>query len=157
MADESNRRAPVILVAGAAVALLLVGGLYLASRWTSSPAPVAAKPLPMGPKEQAYAQQIHFSEPKMSRAANFLNQEVTFIFGSISNDGESPLRQVEITLAFQDPFKQVILRDKQRLIGPNAEPLGPHQHRDFQLNYETLPSTWAQTYPTIQITGLDLQ
>jgi hypothetical protein len=49
------------------------------------------------------------------------------------------------------------LRDTQRLFGATAVPLAPNQRRDFQLGYETLPVQWNQAYPTIRITGLQLQ
>ena len=157
MDQETRGRAPIVLLAGALVVLLLLGGVYLLTRMTPAPVPIAEKPLPMGPAEQAYAQQIHFLSPQMSRAANFLNQEVTFMFGTISNDGPRAIRQIEVKLEFHDPFNQVVLRDTQRLFGPGAEPLGPRQQRDFQIGYEHMPATWNQAYPTVQITGLDLR
>ncbi len=157
--EEEKSRAPLIIAIGVAVMLLVLGGVYLLGGF--KPAPVVKqapeKPLPMGATEQAYADHIHFSAPTMSRAANFLNQEVTFVFGTVSNDGPRPIRQIEITLEFHDPFNQVVLRDTQRLFNTDAGPLAPNDHQDFQLSYETLPGTWAQTYPTIKITGLDLQ
>ncbi len=67
------------------------------------------------------------------------------------------IRQIEITLEFHDVFNQVVLRDKQRLFSPTAVPLAPNDRRDFQLGYETLPAQWNQAYPTIRITGLQLQ
>jgi hypothetical protein len=96
-------------------------------------------------------------EPKVARAANFLNQEVTFVFGTVLNNGPRPIRQIEITLEFRDPFNQVVLRDMQRLFSPTAVSLAPNERRDFQLGYETLPAQWNQAYPTIRITGLQLQ
>jgi len=114
------------------------------------------KPLPMGPSEQAYASQIHFLEPKMSRAANFLNQEVTFIFGTMENGGNRRIKQIEITLEFHDPFNQVVLRDKQRLFSQYDAPLAAGQRRDFQVGYEHISAQWNNVYPTIRITGLDL-
>src|SRR5437879_5192119 len=69
--------------------------------------------------------------------------------------GEAASR--EITLEFHDPFNQVVLRDKQRLFSATAAPLAPNDRRDFQLGYETLPVQWNQAYPTIRITGLQLQ
>jgi hypothetical protein len=158
MPEEEKSRTPLVLGIGALAVLVVIGGLYLVGHFTPAPTPEAPeKALPMGPTEQAYANQIHFSAPTMSRAANFLNQEVTFIFGTVSNDGPRPIRQIEITVEFHDPFNQVVLRDTQRLLNPAAGPLAPNDHQDFQLSYETLPATWAQTYPTIHITGLDLQ
>jgi hypothetical protein len=111
----------------------------------------------MGPAEQAYVPSIQFLEPKVGRAANFLNQEVTFVFGTVLNNGSRNVKQIEVTLEFHDVFQQVVLRDKQRLFGPNAVPLGPQDKRDFQIGDETMPAQWNQAYPTVHITGLDLQ
>jgi hypothetical protein len=155
--EEPKSRAPIVLVVGLVAAALLIGGVYLVGHFTPSSAPAAVQTPPMGPAEQAYAPQIHFLEPKLARAANFLNQEVTFVFGSVSNDGPRPVGQIEITLEFHDQFNQVVLRDTQPLFTPNAIPLAPNEHRDFQLDYETIPIQWNQTYPTIQITGLQFK
>jgi hypothetical protein len=157
MLGEEKSRAPIVLLVGAVAALLLIGVFYLVGRLTPTPTKAVEQPLPMGPAEQAYVPQIQFLEPKVARAANFLNQEVTFVFGSVLNNGPRPIRQIEVTLEFHDPFNQVVLRDKQRLFGPNAVPLAPHERRDFQLGYETLPVQWNQAYPKITITGLQLQ
>jgi hypothetical protein len=157
MSEESNRRGPVVLLVGVVAATLIIGGLYVAARLTPAPAPVVEVPLPMGATEQAYVPQIQFLEPKVARAANFLNQEVTFVFGTVQNNGSRGIKQIEITLEFHDVFNQVVLRDKQRLFGPNAVPFASNDQRDFQLGYETLPAQWNQAYPTIRITGLQLQ
>jgi len=157
MDDEPKSRAPIVLLVGAAAALLLIGAFYLVGRLTPPPPKAVEQPLPMGPPEQEYAPQIKFLEPKVARAANFLNQEVTFVFGTVLNNGPRPVRQIEITLEFHDVFNQVVLRDKQRLFSPTAVPLAPGDRRDIQLGYETLPAQWNQAYPTIQITGLQLQ
>lgn len=155
--DEEKSRAPVVLGVGAAAALVLIGLFYLLGRLAPAPTKAVEQPLPMGPAEQAYVPQIQFLEPKVARAANFLNQEVTFVFGTVLNNGSRPIRQIEVTLEFHDPFNQVVLRDKQRLFSPTAVPLVPNQRRDFQLGYETLPVQWNQAYPTLRITGLQLQ
>lgn len=155
--DEEKSRAPVVLGVGAAAALVLIGLFYLLGRLAPAPTKAVEQPLPMGPPEQAYIPQIQFLEPQVARAANFLNQEVTFVFGTVLNNGSRPIRQIEVTLEFHDPFNQVVLRDKQRLFSPTAVPLAPNQRRDFQLGYETLPVQWNQAYPTLRITGLQLQ
>jgi hypothetical protein len=111
----------------------------------------------MGPVEQAYAPQIQFLDLKVARAANFLNQEVTFVFGTTVNNGPRAIRQIEVTFEFHDVFNQVVLRDKERLFSPTAAPLAPNERRDFQLTYETMPAQWNQASPTIRITGLALE
>lgn len=157
MMDDEKSRAPIVLLVGAAAVLLLIGIFYLVGRLTPAPAKVVEQSLPMGPAEEAYVPQIRFLEPQVARAANFLNQEVTFVFGTVLNNGARPIRQIEITLEFHDPFNQVVLRDQQRLFSPTAAPLAPHQQRDFQLGYETVPVQWNQAYPTVRIVGLQLQ
>jgi hypothetical protein len=154
--SAERSRLPVAFVAGLVIVTILIGAAVLLSRYSSPSGPEALKPLPMGPSEQAYAPQIHFLEPKMSRAANFLNQEVTFVFGTLQNGGNRRVQQIEITLEFHDPFNQVVLRDKQRLFTKYDAPLAPGQQRDFQVGYEHLPAQWNNVYPTIRVTGLDL-
>lgn len=149
---------PVAFIVGLVIVTILVGGAVLLNHFSSPAGPEMVKSLPMGPSEQAYAPQIHFLEPKMSRAANFLNQEVTFIFGKIENGGNRQIRQIEITLEFHDPYNKIIvLRDTQRLFSPKAEPLAPGEQRDFQIGYETISAQWNNIYPTIRITGLDFK
>jgi hypothetical protein len=157
MSEEKNSRAPMVLLVGVAALALLIGGVYLVSYLTPAPAKVRVQALPLGPAEQAYVPQIQFLEPKVARAANFLNQEVTFVFGTVQNNGSRSIEQIEVTLEFHDVFHQVVLRDKERLFGPNAAPLVPSQHRDFQIGYETIPVQWNQAYPSIRITGLALK
>lgn len=144
-------------VAGIVVVSLLVGVAVLINHFSTPAGPAVVPPLPMGPEEQAYAPQIHFLEPKMSRAANFLNQEVTFVFGTVENGGQRSVRQIEVTLEFHDVFNQVVLRDKQRLFAPHAVPFLPGQRRDFEIGYEHISAQWNQAYPTIRVTGLDLK
>ncbi len=153
--SAERSRLPVAFGAGLVIVTLLIGGAVLLSRYSTPSGPEVLKPLPMGPAEQAYAPQIHFLEPKMSRAANFLNQEVTFVFGTLENAGNRRIQQIEITLEFHDPFNQVVLRDKQRLFAPGQAPLAPGQQRDFQVGYEHVSAQWNNVYPTIRITGLD--
>ena len=153
---EEKSGFPVAFGIGIVVVLLLVGGVILATRFTRSKAP-AAQPLPFGAAEQAAAARIHFQNPQMAQASNYLNQEVTYVAGVISNDGVDAIREVEVQFEFHDPFNQVILRETRRLLGPGAKPLGGGQRADFQITLEYVPAEWNQQYPTIRITGLQLQ
>jgi hypothetical protein len=154
--SEERSRVPATFLVGIVIVLLLIGGAVLWSRYSAPVANEEDKPLPVGPEELAYASQIHLLEPKMSRAANFLNQEVTYIFGTVENGGNRKVKQIEITLEFHDPFNQVVLRDRQRLFLPTAPPMLPGQQRDFQVPYEHVSAEWNNVYPTIRVTGLIL-
>jgi hypothetical protein len=154
---EERSRLPIAFLVGIVIVTLLVTGAVLYSRYATPAGAEIDKPLPMGSAELAYAPQIHFLEPKMSRAANFLNQEVTFVFGTVENGGDRKIKQIEITLEFHDPFNQVVLRDTQRLFLPNASPMLPGQQRDFQVGYEHISAQWNNGYPTIRVTGLSFK
>jgi len=151
---EERIRMPAAFLAGLIVVALLIGAALLVNRLWKPAIPESEMPLPVGPAEQAYIPQIQFSDPKMSRAANFLNQEVTFIFGTVENTGNRPVRQVEITLEFHDIYGQMVQRETHRLMGTRAAPLAAGESRDFQLSFDHISEQWNQVYPTIQVTGL---
>ncbi len=151
---EERSRLPIAFLVGIVIVAVLVGGAVLWSRYSTPSDSAPEKPLPMGPTEEAYAPQIHFLEPKMSRAANFLNQEVTYVFCTVENGGDRKIQNIEITLEFHDPFNQVVLRDKQRLFLPTAPPFLPGQQRDVQIPYEHISAEWNNVFPTIRVTGL---
>jgi hypothetical protein len=151
---EERSRLPVAFLIGIVIVGLLVGAAVLYSRYAKPAESEDDKPLPMGPAETAYAPQIHYLEPKMSRAANFLNQEVTYVFFTVENGGDRKIHQIEITVEFHDPFHQVVLRDKQRLFLSTAPPFLPGQQRDVQIPYEHIPAQWDMVFPTITVTGL---
>jgi len=157
--EDTSRGSPTVLIVGIVGMIAIIGLVYWASRYV--PAPIAPPEIPvsMGPAEQDYAPHIEFEAQaqQVSRATNFLNQEATFVFGTVKNNGPRPVRQIEVTLEFHDVFKQVVLRDKERLFSPDAIPLETDHMRDFQITYETMPAQWDQAYPTIHITGLNLQ
>jgi hypothetical protein len=151
---EERSRLPMAFLVGIVVVALLVGAALLFSKYSKPAESEDDKPLPMGSSETAYAPEIHFLEPKMSRAANFLNQEVTYVFCTVENSGNRKVHQIEITLEFHDPFHQVVLRDKQRLFLPTASPFLPGQQRDVQIPYEHIPAQWDMVFPSIKVTGL---
>ena len=157
MSDQEKKEFPVGFAVGVVVVLVLFGGLYLATRETGSPKAIVEQHLPLGPAERAYAQQIRFVDVKMSRAANFLNQEVTFVFGTLANDGGRTIRDIEVTLEFRDMFNQVVLRDTRRLFGRRVAPLEGGKSREFQLTYEDIPDDWNRQYPSIRVAGLVLE
>src|ERR1700680_4112851 len=125
MESDDKKRLLVSFLAGLAIVLLVGGGIvYFLSRTKPSGGSAAEQPLPFGTAEQAYGGHLHFLNPQMSRLANFLNQEVTYISGTIANDGARDVREIEVTLEFHDPFNQVVLRERRRLLGSRAQPLG---------------------------------
>jgi hypothetical protein len=154
---EERRGIPVFLMIGAVLMVVIVGVVYWASKYAPAPIKQAEIPVAMGPAETEYVPHIEFLEPNVARATNFLNQEATFLFATVKNNGNRPIKQIEVTLEFHDVFQQVVLRDKERLFSPNAIPLEPTRMRDIQVTYDRMPAQWNQAVPTIHITGLAFQ
>lgn len=157
MEIEEKRDFPLALLLGIGVMALLLGGLFFLTRESPQPAARTPQRLPMGPEEEAYAGQIQFSELRMSRAANFLNQEVTFLFGMVKNNGTRKVREIELTIEFQNLLNQIVLRETRRVIGKQAAPLEAGEAREFQLTFEQVPDDWNRHVPTLRISGLLLE
>lgn len=138
--------------------LILAAGLVLLSRATRPRRPDASQKPPFGPTEQAYAPQIHFQSGEMSQSSNLLNQEFTYVAGTVTNGGNRAVRALNVNFEFHDPFNQVVLRDAQILVDPAGQRLGPGQSRAFQVTLGAhLPSEWNREYPLIRITGMILE
>src|SRR5580692_9735615 len=156
--STERRRFPIAFLAGAIVMALLFGGFYLLTRILGSSGPATAVKLPFGPAEQAYADRIHFNDLHMSRSTNMIKQEFTYVTGTMSNDGVQAIAAMEVTVEFRDGLNQVILRDSQFTIAPQADPpLNAGLSREFQVTLEHVPAEWNQQYPSIRVTGLVLQ
>lgn len=136
------------------VAVLLAAVWLISSREAKEAAPV---PLAWGEPEKAYAPRIRFTEIQMSRAANFLGQEVTIIAGFVENVGNQTILEMECAVEFRDFSDQPVFRDTVRLFGKQVPPLDAGRRRDFQFNFEKVPGSWNQQHPRFHITGLSLQ
>jgi hypothetical protein len=154
---EERSRIPIAFGAGLVIVLILFGGVFLLTRKLHSNGPSPEVKLPFGPVEQAYAERIHFTDLQMAKATNFLNQEFTYVAGTMANDGVRDIKAMDVTIEFRDPFKQVILKDSEHLIGPDTAALTAGQKGTFQVSVEHLPAEWNHEYPIIRVTGLVLQ
>jgi hypothetical protein len=157
-ARTSRSQFPLAFAAGACVVMLLGAGLVVTTRLLQRHGPTASGvKLPFGTAEQAYAAHIQFQDIHMARSSNLLNQQFTYIDGTVLNYGPRTVGALGVALEFHDPFGQLILRDTERLIEPVAKPLGPGQSRDFEVTLEYVPAEWNQQYPAIRVTGLILE
>lgn len=154
---EERSRLPIAFAAGLVIVAILFGGIFLLTRKIHSNAPAAAPNLPFGSVEQAYAERIHFTDLKMAKASNFLNQEFTYVAGTMTNEGVRDIKAMDVTVEFRDPFKQVILKDTEHVIGPDTAVLTAGQKGTFQFSVEHLPAEWNHEYPIIRVTGLVLE
>jgi len=154
---EEKSGFPVAFIAGAVIVLILAAGAALLIRRTQPTGIAAATKLPFGPQEQSYASRIQFQAIQMAHSTNFLNQEFTFVAGTIVNSGDQAIAGLQVTIEFHDQFNQTVLRDTEMVIPPTAQPIPAGQMRDFQVILERIPSDWNRQYPSIRVTGLILK
>lgn len=156
MSSEDRREFPWALLAGIAVVGLLVCGAWFVTSRKPTGAPQEAK-LPFSAVEQAYMERIHFKDIQMQRAANLLDQEITFVLGKVENAGARNIVEMEVVIEFRDLMNQVVLREGRRLYGKHAAPLPGGRSREFQFNFEHVPVDWNRQYPNFRVTGLKLE
>jgi hypothetical protein len=143
-----------LMVAAAAVVIVLAG-FYL---WPGRQSPSRGGPQlvhpPFGPEERAYAAKIAIENLALSRAENFLNQEVTTLAGDLVNNGRRSLREIELTVEFVDDMNQIALRETRLALTSANPPLGPGERRAFDVSFEHIPTSWNRQQPVVRITGL---
>lgn len=146
-------RRPLIILAGALVSAVAA---YLIFFHTPAPLPVSsAHHLPFGPEEQAYAEKLQFGNLSMSRAENFLHQEVTILSGQVLNSGDRPVRAIEVTVIFQDDMQQIVLRETRPVFAPNTPPVAPGQSMSFDISFDHVPISWNMQVPSVHVSGLE--
>src|SRR6266481_1443359 len=99
-----------LLVAAAGVVIVLAGFYLWPGRQSPSRGSAQQVHRPFGPEERTYATKIAIENLALSRAENFLNQEVTTLTGDLVNTGEHSLQEVELTVEFDDDMNQIALR-----------------------------------------------
>ncbi|MGD0306942.1 MAG: FxLYD domain-containing protein [Candidatus Acidiferrales bacterium] len=153
---DQRSQFPYAFTAGLIIVAILVAVIVLVVKHTRT-APVAEVKLPYGAAEQAYSDRIHFDDIKLAHATNFLNQDFTYVAGTVANMGDKDIKAIQVQIEFRNTLDQVVLRENESLIPPDAEPIPAGQRRDFQVTLEHLSEEWNHQYPSIRVTGLVLE
>jgi hypothetical protein len=90
----------------------------------------------------------------MSRAENFIHQEVTYLSGGLVNGGTRSLAGLELTVEFSDELHQVVLRESRAVLSAREPVLGPGEHRSFEISFDHIPPSWNMQQPSVRVTGL---
>jgi hypothetical protein len=144
-----------IAVAAIAVVLLSVWFLFepLQGRKTAQQESARAE---MTSAEHEYAKKIEVANLAMSRAENFLHQEVTTLTGEIHNAGADPILGLSLTTEFSDDMHQIVLRETRRVFDNPRSPLAPGERRTFEISFEHIPISWNMQAPTVTVSQLQL-
>jgi hypothetical protein len=144
------------LILAAAAVLVIMGALYFLPGRQSPPggAPPGTH-FAFGPVEQSYAPRMRIENITLSRAENFLHQEITTFSGELVNGGDRVVRGVEVTIEFSDSLGQIALREARPVLTPASPPMAPSQRRGFEVSFEHIPASWNMQQPTVRISGLE--
>jgi hypothetical protein len=143
----------LVVLAVSVVLVLMAFFLWRASSKRVQPAATGSQEA-AGPDERAYTSKVGVDHIEMSRAENFLHQEVTTISGEISNGGNRPLAVVELTIEFYDDLNQIAQRETRSLFGSPGPPIPPGDHREFEVSFEHISTSWNMRQPVIKVTAL---
>jgi len=107
--------------------------------------------------EKDYLSKLFVKDIKLSRAENFLHQEVTILTGTIMNSGSQTVTELDLAVQFSDQMDQVALKETRGILGTPPVPIGPGQERTFEIAFEHVPSSWNMQQPTIRVAHITLR
>ena len=151
--QSTGKTRRIVVLAVSIVFLLLAFFLWRESSKKIQPEATASRDT-VGTDERAYTSKVGVDHVEISRAENFLHQEVTTISGEISNGGDRSLAGVELTIEFYDDLNQIAQRETRSLFGPPGPPIPPGDHREFEVSFEHISSAWNMRQPVIKATAV---
>jgi hypothetical protein len=110
----------------------------------------------MNPAEQDYVKKIEVGNIAVSRAENFLHQEVTILSGELYNGGTERVLGLSLTAEFFDGMNQLVLSQTRSVMASPQAALAPGEHRSFEISFEQVPNSWNMQSPAVRIAHLQL-
>jgi hypothetical protein len=144
-----------LILAAAAIVVIVAAFCFSPGRQSPPGAAPQQAHFAFGTAEQAYAASIHIENIALSRAENFINQEVTTLTADLVNAGSRSLRGVEVTITFADDMNQIALRESRAVVVPPNPLLASGERRQFDISFEHIPTSWNMQQPIVRVTGLE--
>lgn len=157
--QEEPKLSPLSILAAVLVLVFLITGIVLflhEPETRLSPSAQANLPAKMTAEEAAYAKTIRIENVALSRAENFLHQEVTILDADAVNSGARAADALSVTVEFTDSLNQVVLRETRSALGSPPSSLGPGQSHHFQISFDRVPASWNMQQPSVQVSYLRL-
>ncbi len=152
-------------VAAASVVVLIAISIVLVARHQKAAAP-AVPPNTVLPLD-AYAGNLAITGIEMSTSDTFNGGKLFYIDGHITNNGQKTVSGITVQTIFANdlhyppqvetgPLMLIRTRDPEVDTEPvSREPLKPGDSREFRLIFEHVYTDWNQTYPEINVTGVE--
>lgn len=149
--------AAVVLVLAAVVVLVLEHG-----KPTAKVTPISAAPDP-------YAASLPISRLAMSESTSLSGGKVTYLDGSIANQGTRTVNGIVVQVLFRDgahevaqnetqPLKLIRIREPYVDLEPvSAAPLKPGEEHDFRLIFDAVSPDWDGAYPELRVVRVDFK
>jgi len=145
----------IILIVSVILAGLVAIMVLHQHQAATRPALVVASRPPLTAEQRAYLTSLAFAEFHMSAAANFLGDTVTYLDGSVTNQGAKSVRNLDVELNFVDSLNQVVLRETAHPLATRAAPLQPGETYAFRVTFEHMPVDWNQAPPSAKAVYLE--
>jgi hypothetical protein len=146
VADKENKSSSVLAIVAIVVLLMGGGAWWLLGR----SAPGTSRPV-LTPEARTYLKNLALSEVQMQANESYLKQAVVEIEGKIGNNGDRPLKLVEINCVFKDAYGQVVLRERVAIAGRKTGDLRPGETKNFRLAFDSIPESWNKQMPDLVI------
>jgi hypothetical protein len=156
---EQRKPLPLNILLGALVVIGIALAFWLAFKapqGNSSRAASSSVSQPMSQAEHAYAKSIQIENVALSRAENFIHQEVTILNADAVNAGQQTVAGLGVTVEFFDDLHQVVLRESRSVLGSPSTALAPGQRRTFSISFDRVPASWNLQQPSVEVTYLQL-
>ena len=145
----------IILIVSVVLAGLVAILILHQHREVTRPALEVALRPPLSAEQTSYLTSFSFADFHMSAANNFLGNTVTYLDGSITNQGAKPVHNLDLELNFVDSLNQVVLREIAHPLANRAAPLGPGETCAFRVTFEHMPVDWNQAAPSAKAVYLE--
>jgi hypothetical protein len=154
---EQRKPLPPNILLGALVVVAIALSFWFAFKspqGSSSRAAQSNVSVPMTPAEQAYVKSIQIENIALSRAENFIHQEVTILNADAVNVGQQSVAGLTVTVEFSDDLHQVVLRETRSVLASPSAALAPGQRRSFTVSFDRVPAGWNLQQPSVRVTYL---
>lgn len=141
---------PMALIVGVAAALLLGGGVAALAVLTGGPKQLVE----LTPEAKAYTRNLQLGSVEMKATEAYVGNALVEITGKITNNGATPVKQVDLMCVFYDLAGQVLTRERVAIVRPSAGGLAPGVTKGFRLPFDNLGQNWNQRMPQMVIAGI---
>jgi hypothetical protein len=149
----------VTLLLAAIVILVIAASLWFLFKPTPTPQQDTLQ-LVVTPKmsdsEKDYTKYLRVENVAMSRAENFLHQEVTTLNAEVVNAGSQAIAALELSVEFSDEMNQVVLREARAVLGTPPAALAAGERRAFEISFDHVPASWNMQQPAVRVSSLQL-